>query len=657
MTNSVPLAIGSFVGNRFILEEQIGHGDLGAVFRARDVRKEETRASHSHVAIKILSEEFERHPNAVRALLREARKAQGLAHPNIVTVHDVGRDGSGVHMTMELLEGDSLDRVIERVEGVGVGLEEALRIIRDVCDAVSYAHEHGILHTDFKPANVFLTRQGIVKVLDFGIARAVRRGDWVDSLLTLFDSGALNGLSPAYAGYEVTEGKEPDVRDDLYAIACVFYELLTGNHPFARHSAEEASKANLRPLRPAKLSRSQWRVLRNALEYRRDRRPASVLQFAQGLAPKPNALMVYFGLAAAAGVAIVGVLAAMQLMSNRGHAVNAARAPANTSKAESVTPSLRDSTTPERRATILADTAARTGPTQRRANLVPTLVDRDHSSAVMLDARLERLGSLRGVGSSAETRSHNDGRRSLQAKAPVNARARAPLAVGAKHSRKRTSAASVISTSVKQPHKLQHAISPPLSAPPPDALSQIAALKQRLLAQAGSNQVYEAVATLNALHALREDASADGASFVKEAQQAIALSYVRLASDSAKNGRIEEALNLANTGSHIAPGLREAIDARNRYLSYSQIDEVLRNRERISTHNVRFKIWRVSKLAPDEMPAITQRWANDLANRVRVADDPKLAAHLSRVGRAIFGSDSSVEASAEPITAEASSSF
>ena len=342
MINGAPLRTGSLLGDRFILEEEIGRSDMGTVFRARDLRKDEARDSDSRVAIKVFNEEFTRQPNAVRALVREARKAQGITHPHIARVHDVVRDELNLYFVMEPLDGDSLDRVIQRTAGVGVGFEKALKIIRDVCQAMSHAHGRSILHTGFKPESVLLTRRGVVKVLDFGIARAVSRGDWASNLLALYDSGALDTLTPAYAGCEVTEGKEPHVKDDIYAIACVFYELLTGKHPFRGLSAEQASKVNLRPTRPAMLSRSQWRVLRNALEFRRDARPASASQFLEGLVPKRNSALADFGWSLAATVVIGGVLSAMY-MTHRTQTASPAPASKTTLQIESSRPQLQDS--------------------------------------------------------------------------------------------------------------------------------------------------------------------------------------------------------------------------------------------------------------------------------------------------------------------------
>src|SRR6185312_12459404 len=127
------LGAGSVVKDRFVLEEELGRGGMGIVFKARDLRKEEAQDRNPYVALKVLNEEFKRHPESLKALQRESRKAQHLAHPNVVTVYDFDRDGANVFMVMELLEGRSLDRLIRKSEDSGVGNQMALRLTRDLC--------------------------------------------------------------------------------------------------------------------------------------------------------------------------------------------------------------------------------------------------------------------------------------------------------------------------------------------------------------------------------------------------------------------------------------------------------------------------------------------------------------------------------------------
>ncbi|MGH8294291.1 MAG: protein kinase domain-containing protein [Steroidobacteraceae bacterium] len=359
---TVALVVGSIIKERFVLEEELGRGGMGIVFKARDLRMEEAQDRNPFVAVKILNDEFKRHPESLKALQREFRKAQSLAHPNVVTVGDFDRDGGNVFMTMELLEGEPLDQVIKRTQGNGLEKRKALRVTRDICRAMAYAHERGIVHSDFKPANAFLTHDGTVKVFDFGIARAARRDDRASGTVTLFDAGTLGALTPAYASCEMIEGLEPDVRDDVYAIACVAYELLTGRHPFDRKSAEQARKTGLTPVRPAGLSRRQWAALRRGLAFRRERRCSSAIELLNGLLPPKRSPSVYIGIVAivlAAVVIAIVVVPGELRRYEQDHWLAALRS-GTPARIETVLPVL-DKMDPGRRDAILVDRGAREG--------------------------------------------------------------------------------------------------------------------------------------------------------------------------------------------------------------------------------------------------------------------------------------------------------
>jgi serine/threonine protein kinase len=359
--STVALSVGSVIKERFVLEDELGRGGMGIVFKARDLRMEEAQDRNPFVALKILNDEFKRHPESLKALQREFRKAQSLAHPNVVTVGDFDRDGGNVFMTMELLEGEPLDRIIKRAD-TGVEKKKALRIIRDICRAMAYAHERGIVHSDFKPANAFLTQDGVVKVFDFGIARAAHQGDKAGGTVTVFDAGTLGALTPAYASCEMIDGAEPDVRDDVYAIACVAYELLTGRHPFDRKSAAQARTARLVPARPVGLNRSQWRALKRGLAFRREQRSASAIELLNGLLPPKRSPTVYVGAAVAALAVIVVaiVLVPRELQNLRQQQRLAALRSGAPARIERVLPAL-DRLTATERDTIFADRSARDG--------------------------------------------------------------------------------------------------------------------------------------------------------------------------------------------------------------------------------------------------------------------------------------------------------
>jgi predicted Ser/Thr protein kinase len=274
--------VGDTLNGRFVLEECIGFGGMGTVYKALDLRKLEASDRKPYIAIKVLNVQFRGHPKSLIALQREAKKAQTLAHQNIVAVYDFDRDGSTVYLTMEYLSGKPLSQLLRNPDFTGMGYEEAMHIVTGMARALAYAHERGFVHCDFKPANVILTDRAEVKVIDFGIARAIHKPT-EETEATVFDPGSLGGLTPAYASAEMLERREPDPRDDIYALACITYELLTGRHPFDRQTAAQARNADLKPQRPKSIGNAQWRALRQALAFKREQRTPSVQRFLQDM--------------------------------------------------------------------------------------------------------------------------------------------------------------------------------------------------------------------------------------------------------------------------------------------------------------------------------------------------------------------------------------
>ena len=267
---------GDVLNNRFELQECVGSGGMSAVYKAVDRRKIEADDRHTHVAVKVLNQEFRAHPDSLTALQREAKKCQSLAHPNIVRVYDFDRDGATVYMTLEYLSGVSLRHKMREPGFTGMPRDEALKIINKAGQALRFAHESGIVHADFKPANVIITNDGKIKVIDFGIARAFQHDD---TAATRFDPANLLALTPTYASPEMLKQQQPHPRDDIYALACTAYELLTGRHPFGRLVATVAREAGLKLQRHKALTRCQFIALKHAVEFNRDKRTATVDQF------------------------------------------------------------------------------------------------------------------------------------------------------------------------------------------------------------------------------------------------------------------------------------------------------------------------------------------------------------------------------------------
>lgn len=275
------LQIGSVINRRFELTRKLGEGGMSMVFQALDRRKAEAKDRDPYIAIKILSGEFSRHPQAIIALERETRKSQTLAHPNIITVYDFDRDGRTMYMTMEQLHGQSLHELI-RKNRKGLPPETVTPIIEQICEGLRYAHSKHIIHADLKPSNIFITEKGVIKILDFGIARAnsTMLQESADHK-TLFDAAKLGGLTPSYASYEMFANLPPEPSDDIYSLGLIFYELLTGLHPYQRQPAPVARSQGLKPAPINSIKRYQWRAIEGALSLDRSERLKTIEEFAK----------------------------------------------------------------------------------------------------------------------------------------------------------------------------------------------------------------------------------------------------------------------------------------------------------------------------------------------------------------------------------------
>ena len=214
----------------FEIIDKLGEGGMGVLYRARDPRLGRT------VAIKVLRPAVVADPERTRRFLQEARAVSALNHPNIVTIHDIGEDPArGTWIAMECLDGESLRQRLARGR---LAVPEALRIAVEIARGLAAAHAAGIVHRDVKPANVMVTESGIVKVLDFGLAKLVgpeRAG--TDSVAPTLSSPAGTRLgvilgTPAYMSPEQAEGRPVDARSDVFSFGAVLYEMLTGKRPF-----------------------------------------------------------------------------------------------------------------------------------------------------------------------------------------------------------------------------------------------------------------------------------------------------------------------------------------------------------------------------------------------------------------------------------------
>jgi serine/threonine protein kinase len=306
--------------NRFILDSVIARGGMGIVYKARDLRKIEAMDSDPYVAIKLLKPDNNRIRNNFISLQRETRKTQMLSHPNIVNVHDFDRDGDTFMMTMEYLHGEALsDKIKNSDESHPLPRDEAFRIIESIGSALIYAHSKNIIHCDLKPANIFICKDNVVKVLDFGIARAFH----VNKILEVNENlnrGNQRALTPAYASCEMLDGETPEPRDDIFALACIAYELLTGSHPFNRKSCQQALNQGVQLAPVAGLSRRQWKILASGLASKREHRPDNVQDFIHDLVPGEGSGLRIWALPVLSAIILSGLFVYNQFSITAEHA-------------------------------------------------------------------------------------------------------------------------------------------------------------------------------------------------------------------------------------------------------------------------------------------------------------------------------------------------
>jgi serine/threonine protein kinase len=275
------LTPGVCLRGRYVLESAIGRGAMGEVWRARDLLGERAKYRKPFVAIKVLLNEVERHPHLFEALHREVSRTQKLAHPNIVTMFSFEEDDKSGRpfIVMELLEGQGLDHMIRNLKENGTRIENPWRLVQGMAEGLAYAHKKGIVHSDFKPGNVFITKDGEPKILDFGIARAAQTS--LDSPYEADDrdDSVISGYTEKYAAPEVLENAPPHTADDVFALGLVTYELLTGRHALGRKNSVNARAAQVR-VEPIKgLTRRQWCTIEKALAYKREERWQNSRQF------------------------------------------------------------------------------------------------------------------------------------------------------------------------------------------------------------------------------------------------------------------------------------------------------------------------------------------------------------------------------------------
>ena len=231
---------GKLIGNRYEILEKIGNGGMATVYKAQD------QILKRYVAVKVLRDEFTTDEEFIRRFNTEAQSAASLTHPNIVSIYDVGNEGNIYYIVMELIQGKTLKQIIDE-DGV-LPWKWSIDIASQIASALETAHKNNIVHRDIKPHNIIITEDGVAKVTDFGIAKAVS-----NSTITAFGTtiGSVHYFSPEHA-----RGGYTDAKSDLYSLGVVMYEMLTGRVPFDADTPVSVALKHMqeRPIEPIKLN-------------------------------------------------------------------------------------------------------------------------------------------------------------------------------------------------------------------------------------------------------------------------------------------------------------------------------------------------------------------------------------------------------------------
>src|SRR5271170_518112 len=215
----MPLSSGSKLGP-YEIQCPLGAGGMGEVYRAKDTRL------GRDVALKVLPESFAREPDRLRRFEQEARAVAALNHPNILAIHDIGQDHGSPFLVSELLEGETLRGVLDRG---AMPQRKTIEYGVQIAHGLAAAHEKGIVHRDLKPENVFVTKDGRIKILDFGLAKLAQTVGSDDATMTSPNTaiGVVMGTA-SYMAPEQVRGEGADARTDIFAFGAVLYEMLSG---------------------------------------------------------------------------------------------------------------------------------------------------------------------------------------------------------------------------------------------------------------------------------------------------------------------------------------------------------------------------------------------------------------------------------------------
>ena len=262
------------LNNRYLIEKPLGVGGMAKVYQAQDLTLERT------VAVKILLEEYSEAPEFHNRFRHEAKSAAKLSHPNIVTVYDFGLTNQTIFIVMEYVPGTDIKSMIK--EAGKMEVEETIHLLRQACDGLGYAHRAGVVHCDIKPQNLLVTPDNRLKIVDFGIARAM-------ASIPSDETNEVVWGSPNYFSPEQASGKLPLPASDVYSLGVVMFNMLTGRLPFYGETADDLARKHRESLPPTprrfnpSIPQTLEKVILTALDKKPEDRSQNADEFGKAL--------------------------------------------------------------------------------------------------------------------------------------------------------------------------------------------------------------------------------------------------------------------------------------------------------------------------------------------------------------------------------------
>jgi serine/threonine protein kinase len=280
MPGSMPLLdapeLGTIVKGRYRLDKHLGYGGIGQIFSATDLEVARSGLKNSRVTLKLIAVDLKREPQALTAIQSAIANTKALRHANIVSVFGVEHDNDRLFVIMEPLSGAWLGDQIRQVRKVGVAQEVAWPIIEGIANGLAHAHKNNIVHSDLSPYSIFVTEDGTPKIMGFGLIHALPTSN---EAMDLLDTMTLRAYSEAYTADTWATHATPHPSDDLYPLGTIAYEMLTGNHPFNRHSLTSARQKHLKYEPVAGLNRRASKLIAHCLSFERAERPKNAARF------------------------------------------------------------------------------------------------------------------------------------------------------------------------------------------------------------------------------------------------------------------------------------------------------------------------------------------------------------------------------------------